>query len=144
MWDANCRARHSSTLSQCKITAFHHASRQSHRWCRLGFPIIIYTKREYQTANESFELFQYRLPNAFSDGKIHFEGQFTFPLSSKKTPKDIKTESWSGEVVSVADGDTITVLHDGKGEKMRLYGIDCPEKRQAFGKKAEQFTSEMV
>lgn len=51
---------------------------------------------------------------------------------------------WSGKVVGVADGDSITVMHDGKGEKIRLYGIDCPEKRQAYGKKAKQFTSRMV
>lgn len=47
-------------------------------------------------------------------------------------------------VVRVSDGDTITVMHDGKGEKIRLYGIDTPEKRQAFGNKAKQFTSKMV
>ena len=84
------------------------------------------------------------IPNTFAGGNIHFEGQLTIPLSSKKIPKDIKSESWSGEVVGVADGDTITVLHNGKGERVRLYGIDTPEKRQAFGKKAKQFTSSMV
>jgi endonuclease YncB( thermonuclease family) len=47
-------------------------------------------------------------------------------------------------VVGVADGDTITVLHDEKQAKIRLYGIDCPERGQAFGKKAKQFTSNMV
>lgn len=52
--------------------------------------------------------------------------------------------AWSGKVVGVADGDTITVLHNGKGEKIRLYGIDTPEKRQAYGKRAKQFTSDMV
>lgn len=55
-----------------------------------------------------------------------------------------KDSVWSGKVVGVTDGDSITVMHDGKGEKIRLYGIDCPEKRQAYGKKAKQFTSEMV
>lgn len=55
-----------------------------------------------------------------------------------------QTATWTGKVVGVADGDTITVLHDGKGERIRLYGIDCPEKRQAFGKRAKQFTSKMV
>jgi micrococcal nuclease len=30
------------------------------------------------------------------------------------------------------------------GEKIRLYGIDCSEKRQAFGQKAKQFTSDKV
>ena len=52
--------------------------------------------------------------------------------------------AWSGKVVGVADGDTITALHNGKGERIRLYGIDTPEKRQAFGKKAKQFTARMV
>ena len=51
---------------------------------------------------------------------------------------------FSGRVVGVSDGDTIKVLHDGKAEKIRLYGVDCPEKGQAFGAKAKQFTSEMV
>jgi micrococcal nuclease len=49
--------------------------------------------------------------------------------------------AWSGKVVGVTDGDTITVLHAGRGEGIRLYGIDCPEKRQAFGSKAKQATS---
>lgn len=51
---------------------------------------------------------------------------------------------WHSMVVGISDGDTITVLHDGKGVKIRLYGIDTPEKRQAFGKRAKQFTSSMV
>ena len=51
---------------------------------------------------------------------------------------------WSGKVVGVADGDTITVLRDKQPQKIRLYGIDCPEKRQPFGKRAKQFTSELV
>ncbi len=46
--------------------------------------------------------------------------------------------------MGVSDGDTITVLHKGKGERIRLHGIDCPEKRQAFGKRAKQFTSNLV
>ena len=38
---------------------------------------------------------------------------------------------FTGRVVGVSDGDTLTVLHNGKGERIRLHGIDCPEKRQA-------------
>jgi endonuclease YncB( thermonuclease family) len=52
--------------------------------------------------------------------------------------------AWSGKVVGVADGDTITVLRDKTQVRIRLYGIDTPEKGQAFGKKAKQFTSGMV
>ncbi len=46
-------------------------------------------------------------------------------------------------MVGVSDGDTITVLHNGKAEWIRLNGIDTPEKRQAFGKRAMQFTSKL-
>jgi endonuclease YncB( thermonuclease family) len=48
-------------------------------------------------------------------------------------------------VVGVSDGDIIKVMgtHD-KQRKIRLYGIDTPEKGQAFGKKAKQFTSKTV
>lgn len=34
----------------------------------------------------------------------------------------------SGEVISIIDGDTIEVLHEQKPERIRLNGIDCPEK----------------
>ncbi len=35
-------------------------------------------------------------------------------------------------------------MHSGKGKRIRLHGIDCPEKRQAFGNRAKQFTSALV
>jgi len=38
-----------------------------------------------------------------------------------------------GPVVSVLEGDTIEVLHDTHPECVRLSGIDCPEKGQAYG-----------
>jgi len=51
---------------------------------------------------------------------------------------------FAGKVVGVADGDTITMLHNGRGEKVRLNGIDCPEKGQAFGHKAKEAASALV
>ncbi len=51
---------------------------------------------------------------------------------------------FTGRVVGVSDGDTITVLTKGKPIRIRLHGIDCPEKRQAFGKRAKQFTSRLT
>jgi endonuclease YncB( thermonuclease family) len=33
---------------------------------------------------------------------------------------------WSGKCVGIADGDTIRVMHLGKAEKIRLFGIDRP------------------
>jgi len=47
---------------------------------------------------------------------------------------------FSGPVVSILDGDTIDVLHNNRAERIRLNGIDCPEKGQAYGKKAKQAT----
>jgi endonuclease YncB( thermonuclease family) len=52
--------------------------------------------------------------------------------------------AWQGKVVGIQDGDSITVLHDGKGERIRLYGVDCPEGGQDFGDRAKQFTSSLT
>ena len=52
--------------------------------------------------------------------------------------------SLTGEVVSVLDGDTLEVLHNHHPERIRLNGIDCPEKGQAYGQKAKQAASELV
>jgi endonuclease YncB( thermonuclease family) len=51
---------------------------------------------------------------------------------------------FSGKVVGVLDGDTIDVMHGEKPERVRLNGIDCPEKGQAFGSRAKQFTSDLA
>ncbi len=51
---------------------------------------------------------------------------------------------FAGPVVGVLDGDTIEVLHKNKAERIRLNGIDCPEKGQAYGKRAKQAASELV
>lgn len=51
---------------------------------------------------------------------------------------------FSGPVVSILDGDTIEVLHNNRAERIRLNGIDCPEKGQAYGKKAKQAASALV
>ncbi|QLG88392.1 thermonuclease family protein [Chitinibacter bivalviorum] len=51
----------------------------------------------------------------------------------------------TGEVVSVADGDTITLLdQDKKQYKLRLAYIDAPEKAMPFGQAAKQQLSELV
>lgn len=47
--------------------------------------------------------------------------------------------SFSGKLVKVLDGDTVEVLHNGRAERIRLNGIDTPEKGQPFGNKAKQF-----
>ena len=50
-----------------------------------------------------------------------------------------------GKVVSIADGDTVTVLDAEKVQhKIRLHGIDAPEKSQAFGTKSKERLSEKI
>lgn len=50
-----------------------------------------------------------------------------------------------GKVLSVQDGDTITLLSGKTGlQKVRVYGIDCPESRQQGGMEATAFTQGMV
>lgn len=61
----------------------------------------------------------------------------------------IPTISWadlfSGKVISIADGDTITVLDSTERQhKIRLLGIDAPEKNQPFGNQSKQSLAEMV
>lgn len=52
---------------------------------------------------------------------------------------------FTGKVVSVSDGDTYTILTGyNKQVKVRLQGVDCPEKNQAYGAKAKQYASNLV
>jgi len=51
---------------------------------------------------------------------------------------------FSGEVVGVLDGDTIEVMHSQQAERIRLQGIDCPEKGQAYGTQAKKATATLV
>ena len=54
-------------------------------------------------------------------------------------------ETLDGRVVSVADGDTVTVLDaSNRQHKIRLRGIDAPEKAQPFGQRSKQSLSRMV
>lgn len=51
----------------------------------------------------------------------------------------------TGKVVSIADGDTFTLLvENGEQVRVRLYRIDCPEKGQDFSNKAKEFLAEQV
>lgn len=51
---------------------------------------------------------------------------------------------FTGKVVGVADGDSITVLRDREQVKVRLVDIDAPEKAQPFGTKSKQALEALV
>ena len=51
---------------------------------------------------------------------------------------------FTGKVVGVADGDSITVLRDREQVKVRLVDIDAPEKAQPFGNRSRQALDALV
>jgi endonuclease YncB( thermonuclease family) len=50
----------------------------------------------------------------------------------------------TGKVVGIADGDTLTLLMDKTQIKVRLEGIDTPERGQPFGRKTGQALAKKV
>ncbi|QBL10998.1 thermonuclease family protein [Campylobacter helveticus] len=74
-----------------------------------------------------------------------FNQSFTTFLAQKNLEKEL-----TGKVSRVIDGDTIELLvkqEDIKQSpkiKVRLFGIDAPEKKQAFGKEAKEYLSSLI
>jgi len=53
--------------------------------------------------------------------------------------------AWPGMVVKVTDGDTVTVLdQESRQVKIRLYGIDAPERKQPYGNTATEHLRQLV
>jgi len=54
-------------------------------------------------------------------------------------------DTLEGKVIGVTDGDTVTVLDASNMQwKIRLMGIDAPEKKQAFGTKSKERLADLV
>jgi len=63
---------------------------------------------------------------------------FLFPIV-------LPAKKLTGKVIKIADGDTFTLLIEGKEQvRVRLDGIDAPEKGQAYGKSAKAYLSRMI
>lgn len=57
----------------------------------------------------------------------------------------LSAQTITGSIVGVTDGDTVKVLNaEMKLTTVRLWGIDAPEKNQAFGAKSKAILSELV
>ncbi|MEJ1238542.1 thermonuclease family protein [Chryseolinea sp. T2] len=50
----------------------------------------------------------------------------------------------TGKVVKVVDGDTFDILDESSTTRVRLFGIDAPERGQAFNKRAKAFTDSLL
>ena len=58
---------------------------------------------------------------------------------------NIYSQTFTGKVIGIKDGDTVVVLDSLNYQTtLRLAEVDCPEKSQAFGTKAKQFTSDEI
>lgn len=61
-----------------------------------------------------------------------------FPLGASAAQLD-------GRIVGIADGDTLTLLDGSKQQhKIRIAGIDAPEKRQPFGQRSKENLSRLA
>lgn len=66
-------------------------------------------------------------------------------MGEAKEGKPVPAFDVTGRVVRVADGDTVSILDSNKKQhKIRLYGIDTPERDQAYGNKARKVLSDIV
>lgn len=65
------------------------------------------------------------------------------PVEQQNHGKDV-VESYSANVISVVNGDTIKVLKDDEEIYVRLESIDCPEENQPYGNRAKRALSERI
>jgi endonuclease YncB( thermonuclease family) len=63
------------------------------------------------------------------------------PKPTTAKPATPEADVITGRVVRVIDGDTLEVLVNQEQVRIRLEGIDCPERNQPFGTKAKQALS---
>ncbi len=54
------------------------------------------------------------------------------------------SQSFTAKCVNIVDGDTVDVSRDGATIRIRLEGIDCPEKNQPFAAEAKAFTANLI
>lgn len=56
-----------------------------------------------------------------------------------------KSQTVIGKVVKVIDGDTVDILDKQNNKyRIRLYGIDAPESKQAYGQASKKFLSSLI
>ncbi len=65
-------------------------------------------------------------------------------VSAALTVTSASAQTFSGRVVGISDGDTISVMRDGRAVRIRLDGIDAPEPGQDFTNSAKQLLSDLV
>ena len=60
-----------------------------------------------------------------------------FVLALAATCPSLSWADFVARVVTVHEGDRLTIRHDGRSETIHLKDIDCPELKQPYGKQAK-------
>ncbi len=85
-----------------------------------------------------------RKPTYSRLGRVFILGLLAFFFSCL-APASISAAEFSGRIVGVLDGDTVDVLSNDKTlVRIRIAGIDAPEKTQAFGQRAKRALSDLA
>jgi hypothetical protein len=91
------------------------------------------------------EAFMYRRVHSFLVGATRPSWFLGIALAIALFATPTAAIEFVGKVVGVTDGDTITVLTAQQQQhRVRLSGIDAPEKRQSFGERSKQSLSNLV
>jgi endonuclease YncB( thermonuclease family) len=95
-----------------------------------------------------------RIPCGFPNPKLHeplYPTQTMLKIIKKSSLCALlflaitAAHAFEGRIVGVADGDTVTVLDgNNRQHKIRIGGIDSPEKSQDFGARAKKNLSDLV
>lgn len=56
----------------------------------------------------------------------------------------VAQDGFMAKVLAVHEGDRLTIYHNGRSEMIMLNGVDCPELKQPYGRKARQVTAAYV
>src|SRR4029450_3691360 len=71
-------------------------------------------------------------------------GLYLWILGLLLLPLLAQAEQFPRKVVGIRTGDTLSVLRKGQVVQVHLYGVACPERRQAFSTQARQFTRDVA
>lgn len=106
----------------------------------MSYKLTILLKKILKSKKLSFSLILAILAFVFS-----FNQGFNFNHLSEFLPDELSfKKELQGKVLRVMDGDTLELIAEGKKAKIRLFGIDAPEKSQEFGKEARAYLTSLV
>ncbi|MFN5423560.1 MAG: thermonuclease family protein, partial [bacterium] len=75
--------------------------------------------------------------------RLLFLSTFSFIFLSCDVSSQVESNSLSGNVVKIIDGDTYDILLNGKQTRIRMFGIDAPERGMDYYRVAKEYLGEL-